>query len=449
MSRPTSITDSALVRQVPISVLLAVAVLVSALVPTMQATDTGTFLTSILVAAVATVVAAVAAAMPRVVWLVPVVLVLDFAAMALLRTGTGANTSVFTSLVVLPVVWWASLSGWRTILWSVLGVVAVILAPYVLLPSMVPSISELVRLGITATVFGTVAVVVHELARQARSSVRRAERREKTMAAEIARAAEVQRSLLPTRTGSGVIPEAAPDDDAIRVRTAGDLDVAGACLPARSVGGDFFDWYATEHGLAVTLGDVMGKGVGAGLIAAAVRTTLRSARTVDDPSEALRRASDGLSAEDGGGIVAFTTLFHARLDDDGTLRWADAGHGLSFVLRADDGVERLRSVDLPLGLGIRDEWATTADRLEPGDLLISFSDGVLDLFGGRDDAVDAVAAIARRHGHREPATLVAALSDLADEVPHDDDVTVVVLRRQPAHAELRAALGPAAATTTT
>jgi hypothetical protein len=356
---------------------------------------------------------------------VPTILVLDFVGLALLRTGTGASASVFTSLVVLPVVWWASLPGRRSILFAALGVVTVILAPFVLLPGMTPGSSELVRLGITVVVFGTVAVVVHELSRRARSSVRSAEEREELVLAEISRAAAVQRSLLPMTTDGTV-------SGAVRTRAIGEVGVAGACLPAKSVGGDFFDWYPTKHGLAVSLGDVMGKGVGAGLIAAAVRTTLRSARTVEDPSEALRRASDGLSAEDGGALVTFTTLFHARLGDDGVLRWADAGHGLSFVLRADGAVERLRSVDLPLGLGIRDEWATTEGTLDPGDMLISFSDGVLDLFGGRDDAVDSVAELARRDPDRDPTALVAALAELADRVPHDDDVTVIALARQPA-----------------
>jgi serine phosphatase RsbU (regulator of sigma subunit) len=100
------------------------------------------------------------------------------------------------------------------------------------------------------------------------------------------------------------------------------------------------------------------------------------------------------------------------------------------ALRAAGGVERLRSMDLPLGLGLRDEWATTDGTLAPGDLLISFSDGVLDLFGGLDDAVDEVAELAQRD--RDPAALVRALSARADAVPHDDDVTVIVIRREAA-----------------
>jgi len=437
MSSPTSFIDSTIVRQAPISGLLAIAALLSVVLPALHVTDAEAFLASIVATVVVTLIAAVSSWLPRLTALVPVLLVLDFVAIALLRTGTGAGTSIFSAIVLLPVVWWASLEGRQTVVWSVLGVAVVFLAPFVLTPGDPPAPSELIRLGLTAVVFGVVAGIVHELSRHARITVATAEANEGLVRDEIARAAAVQRSLLPTGSSSGT-----DGQDVTGTRRMADLSVAGTCLPAKSVGGDFFDWYRTGNGLAVSLGDVMGKGVGAGLIAAAVRATLRSARAVDDPSEALRRASDGLTAEEAGTDVTFTTLFHARVADDGTFRWADAGHGLSFVLRAAGGVERLRSMDLPLGLGLRDEWATTDGTLAPGDLLVSFSDGVLDLFGGLDDAIDEVAELAQRD--REPAALVRALSARAEAVPHDDDVTVIVIRREAAVAPAASADAPGA-----
>ncbi|MFL0359122.1 PP2C family protein-serine/threonine phosphatase [Curtobacterium flaccumfaciens] len=413
MTRPTSIVDNPLVRQAPISGLLALSAFLSVVMPSLVITEHDLFVASVVSMVVATLMSAIPTLVRRAAWVVPILLTVDFLTIALLRTGTGAGASVFTALVVLPVIWWASLEGRRTVGYAVLGLLVVMLAPYVLTPTDPPGPSELVRVGAVVIVFGTVAVVVHELSRRSRLNLRSAEAREGKVRAEIDRAAAVQRSLLPTTTG----------------RITEDVVVAGACLPARSVGGDFFDWYPTPTGVAVSLGDVMGKGVGAGLIAAAVRATLRSARTVEDPGEALKRASDGLTAEGVGHDLAFTTLFHARISDDGSLQWADAGHGLSFVLRADGHVDRLRSGDMPLGLGIREEWATTQGALEPGDLLVSFSDGVLDLYDGLDETIEAVAAIAR--AGRDPHAVVLALSARADEVPHDDDVTVIAIRRRP------------------
>ncbi len=68
-------------------------------------------------------------------------------------------------------------------------------------------------------------------------------------------------------------------------------------LPAKSVGGDFYDWYPTPEGFGFTLADAMGKGAGAGLIAATARAVIRSARNEDDPALALSRTDDCLSTE--------------------------------------------------------------------------------------------------------------------------------------------------------
>ena len=82
---------------------------------------------------------------------------------------------------------------------------------------------------------------------------------ELSLSEELAHAIQVQRGLLPKQFLS--LPG---------------FDVAGACVPTRSVGGDFYDWYPIGEGAAFTLGDVMGKGVGAALIAATVRGVLRA-----------------------------------------------------------------------------------------------------------------------------------------------------------------------------
>ncbi len=106
----------------------------------------------------------------------------------------------------------------------------------------------------------------------------------------------VQRRLLPQRV---------PDLPGYQV--------AGACVASGAVSGDFFDWQRTAEGLVVTLADVMGKGVGAAMIAATVRAALRVASTSLDPGRTLavvdRTVESDLDAND-----AFVTLLHLRLD---------------------------------------------------------------------------------------------------------------------------------------
>jgi serine phosphatase RsbU (regulator of sigma subunit) len=237
-------------------------------------------------------------------------------------------------------------------------------------------------------------------------------RAEQADAEELRRAAEVQRSLLPA---------AAP--------AVPGYDVAGACRPSRSVGGDFFDWYTTEGGLQVSLADAMGKGMGAALIAATVRAVLRSAAGQPDMAQAFgdtcRHLEHDLAHSD-----SFVTLFHARLDTaDGVVEYVDAGHGLGLHVRAD-GIDRLRPGGPPVGAVPGTQWVPGRIVLAPGDALVVVSDGLLDAYEDVDHAVRAVADVVSRH--EDAASACTAVIDLAGEETRTDDVTAVVVRRRSA-----------------
>jgi serine phosphatase RsbU (regulator of sigma subunit) len=236
---------------------------------------------------------------------------------------------------------------------------------------------------------------------------------ELTRSAELEHAAAVQRGLLPAR----------------RPRIHG-YDVAGVCLPSRAVGGDFLDWYPTrDGGLAVTLGDVMGKGMPAAIVMAMVRTAMRSAGRELGPAEALRQAADTLH-EDLEGTSTLVTLCHAVLRPDECLvRYADAGHGLLLLVRADGSVCSAAGSGLPLGVMPGTEWDQATLALEAGDTLLAFSDGLLDLHPEPlPQALQDIAATV--HGAAdadETVRLFAARARRAALL--DDDVTVVVVRR--------------------
>jgi len=231
-------------------------------------------------------------------------------------------------------------------------------------------------------------------------------------AQDLDRAGEVQRAMLPRNL--------AP--------LAG-YEIAGTCIPAKIVGGDFYDWYPVEGGLAFTLGDVMGKGMGAAIIAAAVRAVVRSAAREDDVVEAVERSATAL-ATDLGEVSSFVTLFHARMRaSDGRIEYVDAGHGLTLVVRADGRSERLATTDYPLGT-VEDDWTVHQVSLEPGDMLVSFSDGVLDLYDGTLGVMDEVAALARTA--KTPRSLVEMIERVARRDGAPDDVTVIAVQRNPA-----------------
>lgn len=232
---------------------------------------------------------------------------------------------------------------------------------------------------------------------------------ELSVSQELSRAAEVQQGLLPHRMLS--MPG---------------WDIAGFCLPARAVGGDFYDWYPVGEGAAITLADTMGKGIGAAIIAATVRGVLRSAARFGDVTGAVDLASASLNSDlDTTGL--FVTLLHGRLDmDSGEFTYVDAGHGLTIVVRRDGSMERLRSFTPPLGVDAETEWRAQSVTLEPGDMMIVVSDGVLDLYDGTLDSLDRIGALAMLATSSQE--IVDALQARARGVA-PDDVTVVVVKR--------------------
>lgn len=405
------------VKQLPITLLFLLAVAISEVVPTLVVTDPAARAWSVALILVATVFAAVLGRNPNLVRFATIIPAIDFVALGILRYSTGETRSIFASLVVLPVLWFAAKEGRRYIAWAVLGVIVTLLVPFLLGTSITENVNELTRGLFSSVVFAIVAFIVNELSRQARNQIGIAEERQKiaderdrASKAELERASEVQQALLPKT----------------RLLLDG-YEFAGVCIPSRDVGGDFYDWYPIEDGAGITLCDVMGKGVGAGIIAATARAVVRSARYQADPTVALDRTTDCLTT-DLGDIGSFATMFHARLRrSDGRLLFADAGHGLTLLVSKAGEWERLSSNGVPLGISIDDEWTADERFMQPGDTLVTFSDGVLDLYDG---SLEAVAKVAKLVVDGESAADVARdIADLAKKQHNDDDVTVLAVKR--------------------
>jgi sigma-B regulation protein RsbU (phosphoserine phosphatase) len=229
-------------------------------------------------------------------------------------------------------------------------------------------------------------------------------------------AAEIQQALLPEGT-----------------HASGAVDLAGASIPCRTIGGDFFDYLDIgDHGFGFALGDVAGKGPPAALLAAVVQSNFIAQAPVSaDPADAMARINKALLRR---AIQArFATMFFGAVAADGTLRYCNAGQEPPLLLH-EDGVEWLEEGGPVLGLlGIATyEHAKVA--LRPGDLVIICSDGVTE---ARDAAGDEfgrerlVAAMAGCHGGRPDAVLeqlLEAVRKFSAGEPQADDITALVLR---------------------
>jgi sigma-B regulation protein RsbU (phosphoserine phosphatase) len=204
------------------------------------------------------------------------------------------------------------------------------------------------------------------------------------------------------------------------------FSVAAASLPMRKVGSDFFAWREVDGVVEMTVADVMGKGAVAAAIAATVRDTLQRHAGVD-VGETLRFANADLSRDlKLAGI--FATLFHARVEvDTGIVEYADAGHGLTLIVRGDGAVERLETSGFPLGLLPRGTWEVRSTILHNDDVLVSFTDGVLALFDGTIDSMDRIVELVRgSSGTRDIVDKVVALNK---RKRGGDDVTIIAMSR--------------------
>lgn len=233
---------------------------------------------------------------------------------------------------------------------------------------------------------------------------------------EMTRAGQVQASMQPSRP----------------IQVDG-WEVNGTCVPALAVGGDHFD-YAVQNGIAhLGLGDVMGKGTGAALLGAGVRAAVRGTHEavvsgvdlgVTVTQVARRMTPDLMRAE------SFVTLFDAAIDlDDGYLRYVDAGMGLCLVVRADGTLDRLDSDDLPLGVLPDDHWSEQSTTLRPGDRMLLFSDGLLDLVEDPEHWWEPVAELVL--AHEDTTSLLSAIVRMAVDQVQLDDVTAVAVFRRP------------------
>ena len=234
--------------------------------------------------------------------------------------------------------------------------------------------------------------------------------------AEMSQAGQVQASLLPARA----------------VRFEG-WAVDGMCLPALAVGGDFYDFGVTNGVVHLGLGDVMGKGTGAALVGAGVRAALRGTNAAVAAGADLGITATQVARSLLGDLEraeSFVTLFEAAIDlEDGYVRYVDAGAGLALLQRASGELLTLGSEDRPFGILPDDHWTEHETTMDPGDRLLVFSDGVLDLLDDPVDWAPEVGALLAQAVDLPSA--LGSIARLARTRTPLDDVTAVAVFRDP------------------
>ncbi len=216
-------------------------------------------------------------------------------------------------------------------------------------------------------------------------------------------------------------------------------DITGRTKPAQWVGGDYFDFIPmNERRTALCLGDVTGKGLSAALLMANIQAILRSQWMVGPtPRRIMHRTNKLLRQSIAEG--KFVTLFYSILDiERHWMVFTNAGHENPIVVKPDGTVRRLSAGGTVLG--ILDDLFFEEDviELEPGDLVVVFSDGVTEAANENNELFGEkrLEAFVVENRHLDSVAMADAIEkkihDFAGPVPMRDDVTLLVIKRDPA-----------------
>jgi sigma-B regulation protein RsbU (phosphoserine phosphatase) len=214
-----------------------------------------------------------------------------------------------------------------------------------------------------------------------------------------------------------------------------EVSVAAALKPARSVGGDLYDYWISGDRLWFIVADVAGKGVGAALYMAVVKALFRACAQGDARVADVAARINREIARDNDSMLFVTAMFGTLMLATGDVTMVDAGHNPAVVRSRDAGVDH-PAIPKGVALGVVEDLVFSEGRfhLPPGATLVLYTDGATDARSRADEMFGAdrlMAAI--RRADPAPAALVAAVTALIDTfasgAPQEDDITLLAIKR--------------------
>ncbi len=249
------------------------------------------------------------------------------------------------------------------------------------------------------------------------------ERERQRMEQEIGIARDIQQALLPKN-----------------FRDYPHLAVSGVNFPCLAVGGDYFDVFSLgDNRTAFLLADVSGKGLGAALCTNLLQGALSGMSLGTDPARVFNHVNRFLC--DHAEIGRYATMFFGILDDQGHLEYINAGHPSPFLIRNGVAEDVFTEGSYPVGLVPEAEYTTVCLKLETGDTLVLFSDGVTEAMDPAEQLFgvprlkDVLMGVAAQTPLDELQTKVLeAVENFARGASQADDLTLLLVRYRGAHA---------------
>jgi sigma-B regulation protein RsbU (phosphoserine phosphatase) len=245
-------------------------------------------------------------------------------------------------------------------------------------------------------------------------------REDKTLKREIGLAQKIQTRLLNGKTPKVIRGE-----------------IVGTSLPARLVGGDYYDFYPLKDGkIRIVIGDVMGKGIPAAMLMILTRGAFRSAAvSTSGPGETLTAMNNAL-IDDFRSLSSFVTLFCADWDPHSSiLSFSNAGHNQPLVIRGYDlKQETLCSEGVMLGGLPNQTYKDDQIKLFKDDVVFFYTDGIVEAHNHQGELFKLTrlkqslvqSSVQDVSGIQE--SVIHSIQQFTEDEPQKDDITMVILK---------------------
>ena len=214
------------------------------------------------------------------------------------------------------------------------------------------------------------------------------------------------------------------------------LELAGRCVPASEVGGDYYDFFLSDGALGLLIADVSGHSIGPALMMAITRSVLRlEIARGKSPAEVLAATNSSLY-NDLTQAELLITIFYANYNyKTRTLTYANAGHNLSFVWHASESKRTpLESEGALIGIWENAPYEQRAIALHPGDILMIYTDGVIEARNGAGERFgeERLLRVLRTNDHLTAQELLEEIyqqvRQFSGDLAQRDDITIVIMK---------------------
>jgi phosphoserine phosphatase RsbU/P len=242
------------------------------------------------------------------------------------------------------------------------------------------------------------------------------EREQRRLEQELAIAREIQQGLVPQG-----------------LRDFPHLEIKGIHLPCNGVGGDYYDVFPlSDESTAFLVADVSGKGLGAALLTTMLQGALSGMSLDVPPEKVFNHVNRFLCGH--ASVGHYATMFFGRIDAEGMLEYLYGGHPSPLLVREGNVSDLYTEGSIPVGLVNETEFEATRVQLEPNDVLVLFSDGIVEaantqkeLFGF-ERLHEVTARCAQDSIELVMKTILDAVEEFSRGAGQADDLTLLIVR---------------------